>query len=128
MKILEMLSDNSRIPTIEIAKATAISANAVKYRISNMINKKIIIGFRLKLNTAILGYEHYKVFLMLKDITKEKIDKLIGYLKLEPNVIYITKAIGVSDLEFEVMLKNRSELHKMLREIRIKILRYNQTI
>ncbi len=120
LKILEMLAKNARMPTTYIAKHLNLSSNAVKYRIRNMIKNKVIIAFRPKINVNKVGYEYYKVFLMLKDIDKERVNKLIGYLRMHPNVIYITKAIGISDLEFEIILKNRSELHKMLKEIKLR--------
>lgn len=131
LKILEILANNARIPTIEIADKLGMSANAIKYRIKGLMKSKVIIGFRTKINLSLLGYEHYKIFLTLKSVTKEKMEKLMGYLRFHPNVIYITKAIGTSDLEFEAMLKNRFELHSLMRELRLKfgdILKGYQTI
>lgn len=120
LKILEMLAKNARMSTTDIAKNLNLSSNAVKYRIKNMIKNKAIIAFRIKINVNKLGYEYYKVLLMLKEINKERMDKLIGYLRMHSNVIYITKAIGISDLEFEVILRNQSELHKILKEMKFR--------
>ncbi len=120
LKILEMLARNARMPTTDIAKHLNLSSNAVKYRIRNMIKNRVIIAFRTKINVNKLGYEYYKVFLMLKGIGKERVNKLIGYLRMHPNVIYITKAIGISDLEFEIILRNRSELHRILKEMKLR--------
>jgi len=120
LKIIEMLAKNARMSTTDIAKNLNLSSNAVKYRIRNMIKHNVITGFRVKINISKLSYEYYKVFLMLKDIDREKMNRLIGYLRMHPNVIYTTKAIGLADLEFEIILKNRSELYNTLKEIKFK--------
>ena len=109
----------SALPS-EVAKKVDLTPNAAKYRMKRLIKNNVILGFRAKLNTKMLGYEHYKVFLFLENTTKKLMAKLTTFLRFHPQVIYITKAIGTSDLEFEAMLHNRNELHELMRELRSK--------
>ncbi|MBI2577039.1 Lrp/AsnC family transcriptional regulator [Candidatus Woesearchaeota archaeon] len=120
LNLLKVLSPDARLPLIEVAKKVNLTPNAAKYRINRLIKSCVILGFRAKLDTKLLGYEHYKVFLFLENTTKKLMAKLTTYLRFHPNVIYITKAIGASDLEFEAMLRNRNELHELMRELRSK--------
>ncbi|MDO8554781.1 MAG: winged helix-turn-helix transcriptional regulator [Candidatus Micrarchaeota archaeon] len=118
LAIIHVLSSNARMSIIDIAKKLSNSPKTVDYRIRNLIKKEVIIGFRTKLNTRLLGYDHQKVFLTLQNFTKEKQKKLHTYLRLHPSVIYITKPMGMHNLEFEIMVKGTNELHEFIREFK----------
>ncbi|MBS3057549.1 MAG: hypothetical protein J4415_02870, partial [Candidatus Diapherotrites archaeon] len=62
----------------------------------------------------------YKVFMQLQDLSAEKYLQLISFLKSKMNVMFVTEAIGISDLEFEAMLQTPKEFHELMREIRLK--------
>jgi len=115
-RILHMLSKNSRMPTIEIAKSVGVAPNTVKNRIKHLKKKGVIKGFRAKINTGLLGYRHYKVCLDMENMAGQ--EKVIQYLKTIPNLIYITEVIGESDLEFEVMFRAEEELSDFLKRLR----------
>jgi len=116
LKILEMLSENSRMPSVEIAGRTGVAPNTVKNRISYLTRHGVIKGFRAKINHSLLGYRHYKVFLNLEDLSQK--ETVLRFLKPLPNVIYITEAIGESDLEFEAMFQKDEDLNHMLTTLR----------
>ncbi|MBI4451825.1 Lrp/AsnC family transcriptional regulator [Candidatus Woesearchaeota archaeon] len=116
--ILGILTKNARKSLLEIGEELKIHPKVVKYRINSLINKKIILGFNIKLNHKLLGYTHQKVFLNLTNISKENISKLIFYIKSLNNSIYITKAVGVADIEFELLVRSNEELHNVMRDLR----------
>ncbi len=116
--ILGILTKNARKSLLEIGEELKISPKVVKYRIDNLLKKKIILGFNIKLNHKLLGYTHQKVFLNLTNITQENVQKLIYYLKSLNSSIYITKAVGVADIEFELLVKSNDEFHNIMRELR----------
>lgn len=119
-KILQILAQDARIPLLNISKKLKISPNTVKERIKRMIKNKVIVAFKPKINSELLGYQHYKLFL---DLTDANVDKQLGlkeYLKMNKNVIYITEAIGRADLEFEIQVRNSRELHEHLKLLRQK--------
>ena len=118
--ILGILTKNARKSLLEIGKELRTNPKVIKYRISNLINKKIILGFNVKINYKLLGYTHQKVFLNLTNISNENIEKLTTYLNLLNNSIYITKAVGVADIEFELLVKSNEEFHNTMRELRYK--------
>jgi DNA-binding Lrp family transcriptional regulator len=120
-KILSLLADNARIPLMGIGGKLNLSANAVKSRIRRLLKQGIILGFRAKLNEKILGFYHYKIFLHLQNFTKEKERLLIHLLKNSPYVIYITKAVGIAELEFEILVKKIEEFYNLINNIRCKL-------
>ncbi|MBW3001915.1 Lrp/AsnC family transcriptional regulator [Candidatus Woesearchaeota archaeon] len=117
-KILGLLAKNARIPLYKIADKLEITTATARNRIKNLQKRKILIGFRAMLNTAKLGYQYFKVFLYLENLTKDKKSKLLTFLRYNPKVIYITEAIGISDLEFEPMAKDILELYDLLNKIK----------
>ena len=120
IKILNMLSRNARSTLIEMGQELKLSANAVNYRISGLIQKGIIKGFRTNINFSKLDYYHYKVFIELKNHSKEFKADIITWLKHAKEVIYVTEAIGSADLEFEAECRNSKEVYELIKKIRNK--------
>jgi len=116
--ILGILTKSPRRTNTEIGKSLKIQPQVVNYHIRNLMDQGIILGFNLKLNLQLLGYTHYKIYLNLVNILEPGFTKLIHYLKSLRNTIYITKPLGMADLEFELLAKNSEEFHKTLKDLR----------
>lgn len=117
-KILEIISNNARLSLIEISKRVHCTPKVINYRIKRLEKEKVILAFRAKINSRLLGYDQYKIFLTLQNYTKENRIKLITFLRNHPNIFYITKPMGMHNLEFEMMVKNMNELHEKLIDIK----------
>jgi len=61
LKILKLLSKNSRIEYSELSKKLKLSANAIKYRIRNMEKSGIILNYTISVDVKKLGYEWYNI-------------------------------------------------------------------
>ena len=120
LKILEILSKEGRKEITEIAKILKTTINTVKYRLKKLLDNNIIVGFRANININILEYQRYKVMLLLYNIDKNIMKKIIYFLGNEKNIVYITEAVGRSDLEFEIDVKNINELYEIMKKIRTK--------
>lgn len=119
-KLLVLLTKNARASLQELGEKLKVSWKTVDYRIKNLEKNEIIIGYRTNINYKKLGYSNTKVLLYLKDLTKEKENELLIYLKSLKNSIWVIKFIGKSDLEFEVLVKNREEFFDIMTELREK--------
>ena len=117
-RILGILAQDSRVPLVEISKRLGISDKTAKYRIKRLEKEKIILGYMVLLDYAKIGYTWHKVFLRLQDLSPEKYRLLISFLKGKTNVMFVTEAIGISDLEFEAMLQTPRDFHELMKEIR----------
>ena len=116
--IISMLSENARTPVVEMAKRMGTTARMVSYRVKKLVSEKVILGFRARINTGLLGYDYYKVFLTLQSFDEKQRSKVVAFLRYHPNVIYVTKPMGTHTLEFEAMVKNANELHGIMRQFK----------
>ncbi len=117
-QILLALSMDARTPLTTIAKNTKLTANAVNYRIKRMEKGGLILGYRANININKLSLQHFKVFLYIHATTKSEKKRLIEYLSRNPHVVYITEAVGPSDIEFEVHMKNSTLLFQFIKSLR----------
>lgn len=119
-KILSVLSQNSRMPTVEIARESGLSVEIIKYRLKKLQKQDILQGFRPRINTPELGLQYYKILLFLKNQTEEVEQKLISYMGEFPNIVYATKCVAPWDFEFEAEVESPTKLQEMLSSLRDK--------
>ncbi len=117
-EIIRLLTRDTKSSLVEIAKVLGTTPRMVSYRIKRLIADKVILGFRARINTKLLGYDYYKVFLTLQSFDEKQRSRVVAFLRYHPNVIYITKPIGMHSLEFEAMVKNTNELHDILKQFK----------
>lgn len=117
-RILVQLSQDGRKRLNAMASELGESYKVISYRMNIMRKKGIIKCFRADLDYNALGYTHYKIFINLKDFTPEKVTRLKTFIKQHPNSIYITDAIGLAEIEFEVIFDNYSSLHDLLQNLK----------
>jgi len=118
LKLLSLLSNQGRMPLVEIANKLNSNAKLIKTRMKKLEKLGIITCYNIKINHRLLGYTQRKVMLNLNDISSETIKKLISFLTYHKSTIYITMAIGQYDLEFEMMEKGHEGFHLLLKEIK----------
>jgi len=118
-KVLQKLSSEARKTSVAIASEVELTADAVRRRIDNLVKKKIILAFRAEINIEKLGYQHQKVLLNTEDMNLKEKNRIIEFLRQHPKVIYITEALGKSDLEFEIVTKNSPEFYDEMRKLLI---------
>ena len=98
-RLLSYLSNNSRASLVEIAKSLGTSIVTARYHLKNLINKKIIIGFRPIFDLQKFGRQYFKVDLWLISFDKKK--EIRQHILSNPDVIFAERSIGGSDLEFD---------------------------
>jgi len=118
LKLLSLLSNQGRMPLVEIANKLNSNAKLIKTRMKRLEKLGIITCYNVKINHKLLGYTQRKVMLNLNDISSETIKKLITFITYHKSTIYITMAIGQYDLEFEMMEKGHEGFHLLLKEIK----------
>jgi len=115
-EIFRMLSLNSRAPLIDMAKRCSSSPNVIKYRIRRLEDEKVIIGYTVNIDMSVLGYSHFKVMLDLESF--ESINRIMYYLKVQRNVIYITESFGLGDIEFEALFRTSRDLNDFIKAMK----------
>jgi DNA-binding Lrp family transcriptional regulator len=117
-KILKIISQNSRMQTIEIAEKLNSTALTIKNRIKRLKESGVIKAFRVDINLSKLDHHRYKVDIFLKDY--EKLHKIIRYIEKNPNLDEVILSIGYVDLELIFILKNSNQLHEIMKDLQIK--------
>ncbi len=112
-KILGVIAENARLPTVEIAKQAKLSVSAVKYSLKRLQRKRIAVGFRAQFNYDLLGFSLFKVNFCLNSLDDSK--KMLETAIANPHTIYIPQSIGFADFETEVMARNVQELEQFIK-------------
>ncbi|HZX33861.1 MAG TPA: winged helix-turn-helix transcriptional regulator [archaeon] len=114
-KILKVISENSRMPTVEISKSLELTPMIVKHNLKKLLKLQVIKGFRVRLNLEKLGYTYYKINFWLKD--RSRYSEIMSYAQAHPNIIYVNETIGYADFEAELLAERHSQFQEILEEM-----------
>lgn len=119
LKILEILTINSRTEYSELSKKLNLTANAIKYRIKNLEKLNVIERYAISINVKKLGYSWYNI--QAKSLTKEK--KIEDFLKKSKQVIYHYHYLGNEnwDVDLGIIVQDTEELRNFIIEFREKL-------
>jgi len=118
LEILKLLSVDSRMPTVEIAKKLNSNVTTINSRIKRMIKLKAILGFSVELDLDKLGYQTWKVDFYLSEYTK--LNQIVKYLEKNPLLYCVDYTIGYADLEIEINVRDNSQLHDIIEDLHSK--------
>lgn len=114
LRILKSLSNNARIPIIDIAKELHLTANAIKYRIKRLTKEGVIQAYRAWIDTSKIGFELHKALITLQNLTEEREKQMLTFFKITPNILYSIKCMGRWDIEIEAEVHNDEEFRQIL--------------
>lgn len=120
LKILDLISENARMNSVEISEKIGVSPNTVILRIKNMKEKGIIHAFRPLIHLENTPYSTYKAPIKFQNIIKQKEDEMLNYLKKNINIVAINKLIGQWDFEFEFEVDSKEAMLDLTRNFRDK--------
>ncbi len=114
-KILELIAKDSRYPTVQIADEIGVSVDTVIQRMKRLEKLDVIQAYRVNIDYAKLGYHLFKVNITLNNYSER--GKIINYIRYNPHLIMIDKAIGYYDLELDFLLKNLDHLRDIMDDL-----------
>ncbi len=117
-KLLKIIAANARMPLLEIAGLMGVTPAAVRYRLNQLIKRKIIVAFRVNVAMDKLGYTLYKVSFNLKDMAAY--EKMLQYARQTQNIYYVDKSIGWADCEIEIYASSPAEFYGTMDKIRAR--------
>ncbi len=112
IQLLHHIKENARITLLELARLLEMTPTGVRYKLRNLEKNKVIVAYKLLLDTAKLGYEYYKVDLEVEDIAI--LPSLNQYIIRHPNIIYRNITVGGSDFEFDGEFKSQKEFFEFM--------------
>lgn len=118
LHILNYLSENARITSVEIAEKIGVSPNTISSRIKTLRSKGVIRAFKPLIHLENTGFMAYKLPFKFHNYT-EKIEKdIIDFLKNDVRVVAIVKIIGQWDFEIEFEVDSRQSMLDLIRAFR----------
>ncbi len=116
-KILIELIKNSRIPINQLAKKVGLSREVTNYRINNLVKQGIIKEFYTEINETLLGFERFGCAVQLKGISEKEEKEFMNKIAKSEYVTYFGPIIGKWNFAFDIILKSKEELEKVLSEL-----------
>ena len=116
LEILNQLDIDARQSYSQIGKHINRSKQFVGHRIKNLLEKRIIEGYNLDVDTRRMGYIIFSIFLQFKSVNQEKEKKIIDYLRKSKYVGFCLKTIGNWDLFISVRTEGVNDFYKFLGE------------
>ena len=114
-KILRMISEDARIPFLEVARACNVSGAAIHQRIQKLQTLGIIKGSQFILDPEKIGYETCAyIGLYLKD--PERFDEVVEALKEIPEVVECHYTTGGFDMFIKIYAYNNHHLLTLIHD------------
>ena len=108
-KILKMISEDARIPFLEVARACNVSGAAIHQRIQKLTSLGVIKGPQFIIDPEKIGYETCAyIGLYLKD--PGTFDRVVEELKKIPEVVECHYTTGGYDLFIKLFARNNHDL------------------
>ncbi len=113
-KILEYLTEDSRISYAELARKIHLSRVAVRERINNMIKEGIITQFTTVVDASKVGYP-VPAFLEI-EVEPDKIQNVISELDAKDEIKAIYQKTGSAAVQAHAFLESTEKLNEFLQE------------
>lgn len=114
--IISALTRDARCKLVDIAQKTKLSAEAIATRLRKLEQKKVILGYKQKIDYTKFGLQNYEVFISIKDPSFK--EKIITFSRFHPACDTVMEFMGSYDLQLTFLLKNQTEFRAMLAEMR----------
>lgn len=114
-KILNIISENARIPFLEVARECNVSGAAIHQRVQRLINMGVIKGSEFVLNPVSLGYQtcgFVGVFLQ----KASQFQHVVEELQKIPEVVEVHYTTGKYAMFLKVYAKNNRHLLSIIHD------------
>ena len=101
-----------------LAKKTGLNFKTVKSIMLDLMNRRIIQGYRYLLDTDKLGISKVRLFLRLHFASRERDSDFLRYLRGIPEIVQISKTVGDWDMELDIEAWQRSRARLIIVRIR----------
>ena len=113
--ILRMLLKDARIKIAEIAKSCGLSSTAIVNRIKRLKESGVILGTIVLWDLSTLGYI-YPASLGIS-LSSKHIPLIVEYIEKHPNLIILSKTIGIHDLYIFLIAKSIKQIEDIRRTV-----------
>ena len=118
VEILRILANNGRMPATEIARRLKLTQKIVLYRMKQLEEKKIILGYTTSLDLEKLSMQFFKAFVYFNTMSKQLKAKLLEYMKGNKHVGFFVFCVGSWPYEVELIVKDNTEFYAVMDDFR----------
>jgi len=119
-KILNLITSNSRMKLTDISGNLKLSPKVIAYRIKDLEKRGIIKGYKILLNSNLMGFNTHKAFIFFENITEERKKEFVNYCKTLPNIINAVVTFASWDLELAFETDKEEEYYDIMDKIKEK--------
>ncbi|MBU2561821.1 MAG: Lrp/AsnC family transcriptional regulator [Nanoarchaeota archaeon] len=119
-KILECISQNARLPITDIAAKTGLPLHIVNYHLKSLIKRKIIEGFKPKINVNKLGYQWHLLLIQLQRTSEARKREFMSFCKQYKRIYYVTNTVGLYNIMLDIHVNSAEEFKEVLLELKDK--------
>lgn len=114
-QILKLISDDARIPFLEVARACNVSGAAIHQRIQKLMATGILKGSQFIIDPEKIGYETC-AYIGLNLKNPEQFDEVVKSLQSIPEVVECHYTTGNYDLFIKIYAKNNHHLLNIIHD------------
>ncbi|MBT7902972.1 Lrp/AsnC family transcriptional regulator [Candidatus Woesearchaeota archaeon] len=118
LEIIKEIKDNCRMSSVELGKKYAVSYKTILNRIKSLEQKKIILGYRLFLESPKL--KSFTVLFSFQNYSRSEEKSLINYIAQIPTITQAIKLYGQWGLNLQIKANNNEELQNILIDLKNK--------
>jgi len=118
VEILRILANNGRMPATEIARRLALTQKIVLYRMKQLEEKKIILGYTTSLDLEKIGMQFFKAIVYFNTISKQLKTKLLEYMKENKHIGFFVFCVGSWPYEVELIVKDNTQFYEVMDNFR----------
>lgn len=114
-RIIDYLFLDARDSTVALAQKLKVSPETIRQRVKKLEEKKVITGYKTRLNYEALGFDYYHILISLRN--KKFGKKVTGFLKNVKTTLAILEFIGPYDIQAEIIAKKYSEIRNIVEQL-----------
>ncbi|MCQ2310958.1 MAG: Lrp/AsnC ligand binding domain-containing protein [Paludibacteraceae bacterium] len=115
-KILQIITQNARIPFKDVAEACNVSRAAIHQRVQKMCDNGVIVGSGYQVNPEMLGYTRC-VLIGVELTSGSKYKSVVEALKEIPEVVEEYYTLGAYAMLIKMYARNDKDLLRLLNTI-----------
>lgn len=115
LKILNILSEDAKIPYTEVAKKVFVSSGTVHVRMKKLEEMGVVVGTTLKLDYSKLGYD-ITCFLGIYLEKSSLYDEVVNKLREVPEIVTIRYTTGNYNIFCKIHCKDTQHLRDVLHD------------
>ena len=116
-KILFELDFNARMSYAQLGRKVGLSKQGAEYKVNKLISTGIIKGFYPVINVPKMGYLYCRLLLTLQNLTKEKRQEFLLYLKNHKKVFWLLEMHGQWDVLIVIWARSVTDFKAFNEEV-----------